>query len=80
MIFIIGGKGLTGSAFVKKLERKNIEFKIIQRENKEEFFGKDCDVLIFANGNAVKYKANEDPFFDFQASVSSIAEYVHKIS
>jgi nucleoside-diphosphate-sugar epimerase len=80
MIFIIGGKGLTGSAFVKKLERKNIEFKIIQRENKEEFFGKDCDVLIFANGNAVKYKANEDPFFDFQASVSSIAEYVHKIN
>ncbi len=80
MIFIIGGKGLTGSAFVKKLERKNIEFKIIQRENKEEFFGKDCDVLIFANGNAIKYKANEDPFFDFHASISSIAEYIHKIN
>ncbi len=80
MIFIVGGKGLTGSALVKNLEKKNIEFKIIQRENKEEFFGKDCDVLIFANGNAVKYKANEDPFFDFHASVSSIAEYIHKIN
>ncbi len=80
MIFIVGGNGLTGSAFVKNLEKKNIEFKIIQRENKEEFFGKDCDVLIFANGNAVKYRANEDPFFDFHASVSSIAEYIHKIN
>lgn len=80
MIFIVGGKGLTGSALVRNLEKKNIEFKIIQKENKEEFFGKNCDVLIFANGNAVKYKANEDPFFDFHASLSSIAEYVHKIN
>ncbi len=80
MIFIVGGNGLTGSALVKNLEKRNIEFKIIQRENKEEFFGKDCDVLIFANGNAVKYKANEDPFFDFHASISSIAEYIHKIN
>ena len=80
MIFIVGGKGLTGSAFVRNLEKKNIEFKIIQKENKEEFFGKNCDVLIFANGNAIKYKANEDPFFDFHASISSIAEYTHKIN
>jgi len=80
MIFIVGGRGLTGSAFVRNLEKKKVEFKIIQKENKEEFFGKNCDVLIFANGNAVKYKANEDPFFDFHASLSSIAEYVHKIN
>jgi len=80
MIFIIGGKGLTGSAFVRNFKKNNIEFKIVQKENKEEFFGKNCDVLIFANGNAVKYKANEDPYFDFHASISSIAEYVHKIN
>ena len=80
MIFIVGGNGLTGSAFVKILEKNNVEFKIIQKENKEEFFGRHCDVLIFANGNAVKYKANDDPFFDFHASLSSVAEYVHKIN
>lgn len=80
MIFIVGGKGLTGSALVRNLEKRNVEFKIIQKENKEDFFGKNCDVLIFANGNAVKYKANEDPFFDFHASISSIAEYIHKIN
>ena len=79
MIFIVGGKGLTGSALVSYLKNHDTEFKIIQRETKEEFFGKECDVLIYANGNALKYKANAEPYFDFIASTSSIAEYVHKI-
>ena len=79
MIFIVGGKGLTGSALVKYSIKNNIDYKIIQKEKKEEFFGKECDILIYANGNALKYKANTEPFFDFIASTSSIAEYVHKI-
>ncbi len=80
MYFIVGGKGLTGSAIVNLLKNKNKEYKIIQKENKTDFFGKNCDVLIFANGNALKYKANADPFFDFQASLESVAEYIHKIN
>lgn len=79
MIFIVGGKGLTGSAIVKELQQKGIEYEIIQKENKNEFLNKKCDVLIFANGNALKYKANEDPFFDFHASVSSVVEYIQNI-
>jgi nucleoside-diphosphate-sugar epimerase len=79
MIFIVGGKGLTGSAIVKQLQNLSLNFQIIQKENKESFFGKSCDVLIFANGNSIKYKANQDPFFDFNATLTSIAEYIHKI-
>lgn len=79
MIFIIGGKGLTGSAIVKYLDNKNQDYEIIQKENKEDFFGKECDTLIFANGNALKYKANEDPLFDFYASVASVVEYINNI-
>ena len=79
MIFIIGGNGLVGSAIVDYMNKKNIVHKIIQRENKQDFFGKSCDTLIFANGNALKYKANTEHFFDFLASVSSIVEYMHKI-
>lgn len=79
MIFIVGGNGLTGSAIARYLKTTFQKFEIIQRENKEEFFGRQCDILIFANGNAIKYKANQEPFFDFNASVTSIAEYIHKI-
>ena len=79
MIFIIGGNGLVGSSIVSHLKENNIEYQIIQKENKTEFFGKHCNTLIYANGNAFKYKANSEPFFDFNASVSSIAEYIHKI-
>jgi len=79
MIFVIGGKGLTGSAIVDYLKKNNIKYEVIQKENKTEFFGKRCKILIFANGNSIRYKANEDPYFDFNASVSSIAEYIHKI-
>jgi nucleoside-diphosphate-sugar epimerase len=79
MIFIVGGHGLVGSAIVNYLKENNIGYQIIQKENKVAFFGKHCNTLIYANGNAVKYKANSDPFFDFNTSVASIAEYVHKI-
>ena len=80
MNFIIGGRGLVGSAIKRYHEQFNIEYKNIQRENKEEFHGRNCDILFFADGNAYKYKANQDPLFDFIASVSSISEYVHKIN
>ena len=79
MYFIIGGKGLTGSAFVRYFDQTNTKYEIIQKENKNEFIGKSCDVLIFANGNALKYKANKEPLFDFNASIASLAEYVHGI-
>lgn len=80
MIFVVGGRGLTGSAIVKHLEENDIEYANIQRDNKTEYQGKSCHVLIFANGNALKFKANQDPFFDFNASLTSLAEYVHKIN
>ena len=79
MYFIVGGNGLTGSALVRYLKNIGEEYKIIQKENKHEFLGKSCDTLIYANGNALKYKANQDPYFDFIASVASVAEYIHKI-
>lgn len=80
MFYIVGGNGLAGSAIVRHAKKHNFEHEIIQRENKETFFGKSCDVLIFANGNPLKYKANQDPFFDFKASAESVAEYIHKVN
>ena len=79
MIFVIGGMGLVGSAIIRYLDSNKFQYKIIQRDNKEDFFGKECDILIYANGNAYGYKAEENPYFDFEASVESTALYVHKI-
>ena len=79
MIFLIGGKGLIGSAFSRFFEKKKIKFKIITRKNKKKFFGKSCNILIDCNGNGSKRKANNNPFFDFAASVKSVVENLNKI-
>lgn len=79
MIFIVGGRGLVGSALVRKAVARNEAHQIIQRENKEALFGSACRVLINANGNPNKTKARENPLFDWHASVASVAEYVHRI-
>jgi nucleoside-diphosphate-sugar epimerase len=79
MIFVVGGNGLVGSAVVNYLKKRKIKYKIIQKENKKNFFGKTCDILIYANGNASKGKANADPLYDFIASVDSTVEYIHRI-
>lgn len=79
MIFIVGGDGLTGSAIVNYVKRNCLEYQIIRRENANDFIGRECEILIYANGNAFKYKAQEDPFFDFKASLESVSFYVHKI-
>lgn len=74
MIFIIGGKGFVGSAYVRILQAQGIEYQIITRENYAEFQGADCDVLINANGNSRKYMADRDSLWDFDASVRSVAK------
>jgi len=79
MIYVIGGNGLVGSAIVRYLGTNKVPYKKIQRENSSEFIGTSCDLLIYANGNAFKYKATEDPFFDFNATVASTAFYLHNI-
>lgn len=79
MIFIVGGWGLTGSAVMRHCEANGFEYRILRRDNYQNYLGKKCDVLVYANGNALKWKANENPHFDFHASLATTAEYVHNI-
>lgn len=72
MIFIIGGKGFVGSAFVRLCENNNLEYTIITRDNYRSYIGQSCDVLINANGNSNKIVVEEDNLFDFEASVVSV--------
>lgn len=72
MIFIIGGKGFVGSAFVRVCEATGRRYAVITRQNYQEFIGRKCDVLINADGNSKKFLAEKDPMFDFDASVRTV--------
>lgn len=73
MIFIIGGEGFVGSAYVRLLAGKGLPHQVINRANYDAFAGQACDVLINANGNSKKFMADRDPKWEFDASVRSVA-------
>ncbi len=61
-----------GSAVARYCRENQIEHEIITKQNYRDFIGKQCDILINSNGNSKKFLANQDPFEDFQLSVSSV--------
>jgi nucleoside-diphosphate-sugar epimerase len=72
MIFILGGNGFVGSAFVRHCRRHGLDHAVISRDNYRDFIGRRCDVLINANGNSRKLLAGGEPLQDFDASVRSV--------
>ena len=79
MIFLIGGKGLIGSAFVRYFKKKKIPYQNITRTNKKKFYNKKCDLLVDCNGNGSKRYGINFPLLDFKASVESVVETLCKI-
>lgn len=72
MIFLIGGRGLVGSAFARQCEAQGLPVAILDRESYPSFIGQSCSLLINANGNSRKPLAVSDPMADFDASVRSV--------
>jgi nucleoside-diphosphate-sugar epimerase len=72
MIFIIGGEGFVGSAFLRYFKKHKIVHKTINRKNYTKFIGKKCKILINANGNSKKYLADTKDFLDFKLSTISV--------
>ena len=72
MIFIIGGTGFVGSAFVRYYKQQQIEHQVITKENYDKFVGQSCDILINANGNSSKLLSKKEPFEDFTKTVASV--------
>jgi len=70
-IGVIGANGLIGSAICKELKAVGIT-----RENYSKFTGpygnNKFDILINANGNSSKWQANDNPVYDFTATVESV--------
>ena len=72
MIFLLGGRGLVGSAFARVCEASGLPFAILDRETYASYRGQSCSLLINANGNSRKPLAKEKPLEEFDASVRSV--------
>ncbi|MBL8234426.1 MAG: NAD-dependent epimerase/dehydratase family protein [Bryobacterales bacterium] len=72
MIFLIGGRGLVGSAFARLFDAQGVEYAILDRQNYAQYAGRSSKLVINANGNSRKPLARERPLEDFDASVRSV--------
>lgn len=71
-VFILGGKGFVGSAFVRYCERVGRPCAVVDLDNYASFVGQRCRILVNANGNSSKPLASREPLADFDASVRSV--------
>jgi nucleoside-diphosphate-sugar epimerase len=69
---VIGGTGLIGSAVVSHLRELGADVLALDSKNYAEAVGQTADVLVNCNGNTYRFRANQDPMWDFQASVASV--------
>lgn len=79
MIYIVGGNGFVGSAFVRQCRQRGLEYRIVTRSKFEEVRGSSCELLINANGNSKKYMADREPLWEFDASVRSVHQYLTEV-
>lgn len=79
MILIVGGNGFVGSAVARQCKKRELEYRIVTRENMKQFIGSSCSILINANGNSKKYMADREPLWEFDASVRSVYQYLTQI-
>jgi nucleoside-diphosphate-sugar epimerase len=77
MVFVMGGRGFVGSAYVRLLQRKEIPHEVVEIDNYQDFRGRSCDVLINANGNSKKFLATKDPVAEFDASIRTVCDSLH---
>ena len=65
MIFILGGSGFVGSAFVRYCVTHGLAHAALTRANYDHYAGQACRLLINAGGNSSKRLPLSDPLLDF---------------
>ena len=71
---VMGGSGLIGSTIVDALKEKGSKVLSLNSDN-FNFYCKEnisTNLFINANGNSYRFKANKDPFWDYDKSVNSL--------
>lgn len=69
---VLGATGLVGSALKGHLERAGSTVLAVDSRNYAEHVGAAARVLVNCNGNTYRYKAEQDPPWDFDASVRTV--------
>jgi nucleoside-diphosphate-sugar epimerase len=71
---VIGADGYVGSAMVQTARDSGWHVTGVGRNNYTQYVGQRFNMVINANGNASRFKANREPAWDFNASVRSVYE------
>ena len=71
---VLGGKGLVGNSIVSTLKSNGYNVTSVDIDNYNQYKGESCDIFINANGNTFRYKANSEPLWDYNCSVSSVVK------
>ncbi len=74
---VIGGTGFVGSAVAQAARDAGWNVCAVGRSDYAQHVGERFDVVINANGNASRFRANQDPRFDFDASVRPVHASLH---
>ncbi|HJO32746.1 MAG TPA: NAD-dependent epimerase/dehydratase family protein [Anaerolineales bacterium] len=71
---ILGGTGFVGSELCSCLKHNGASVLAIDSRNYIRHRGTSADVLVNCNGNAFRFKANQNPTWDFEASVITVEQ------
>src|SRR2546421_11339278 len=71
-LIVLGGTGLIGSAVCEHFTSNGHVVIPINSKNYEQCAGSQADVLVNCNGNSYRFKAGQNPRWDFDASVLSV--------
>src|SRR5581483_4235620 len=79
-VIVLGGAGLVGSAVSRHLQSVGHMVYPVERDNYSNHIGRSVDVIVNCNGNSYRFRANQDPRWDFEASVATVERSLFDIS
>jgi|688.fasta_scaffold167223_2 nucleoside-diphosphate-sugar epimerase len=75
--YVLGGGGLLGGAIIRALLKEKRNVINIDKSNYKKFINTKCDIFIYTNGNSNKYFATQNPFLDFEMSVTTVMKSIN---
>jgi len=77
-VAVFGARGFVGSEISKSLKEKGYDVFEVTRENFEESLGKEFDYVINAACSGARFKANQNPLWDFKETIEKTARIFYE--